>query len=167
MRQARSRARVISVRLRVCVSFEPFVLRQQPTPFSRLYLSTRLCPCLWLPSRYTMCLPCAESTSRETLQFTYHIQTAFVLDICHFHSLVSHSPLLHTLLYVVPESAATKSGLIFVHFDQWLAVAEWRPPPRHQKQMFKRSKQPFVVVVFLWWVTSCGHESNYGSVMYL
>lgn len=38
------------------------------------------------------CLPCWESASPETLRFTYHIQTAFVLSICHFHALDSHPP---------------------------------------------------------------------------
>lgn len=39
-------------------------------------------------------MPCATFTEhpQETLQFTYHIQTAFVLRICRFHTRVTPPP---------------------------------------------------------------------------
>ncbi len=143
----------------VCMSFEPFVLWQQPTPFSRLYLSTRLCLCMWLPSQCIVCLPCSESTSQETLQFTYHIQTAFVLNICHFHSLISHSPLMSVFLYLVPFwVTSTKSGFIFVHFNHLLAIAEWGLFPLQKLHQWLFIHMLKTNVTFFWWVTSCGQE---------
>ncbi len=60
---------------------------------------------------------------------------SFVLNICHFLSLISHPPLLSGFLYLVPlRDTSTKSGLIFVHFNHMLAIAERRQFPPETQQ---------------------------------
>lgn len=81
-----------------------------------------------------MCVSCSESTSQETWQFTYHIQTAFVLDICHFHSLVARSPLAVSLFSIFPEALALNQPSFYCLFVfNMLAFEKWTLSLTHTK----------------------------------
>lgn len=141
-----------------CVSFEPLVLWLRPTLFSRLYQYKIASVYVTSQSEHSVCVSCSESTSQETWQFTYHIQTAFVLDICHFHSLVARSPLSSlavSLFSIFPEALALNQPSFYCLFVfNMLAFEKWTLSLTHKKT---------TAFIFSWWVTSCGHESNYFS----
>lgn len=84
-----------------------------------------------------MCVSCSESTSQETWQFTYHIQTAFVLNICHFHSLVARSPLSSlavSLFSILPEALALNQPSFYcLFFFNMLAFEKWTLSLTHKK----------------------------------
>lgn len=66
-------------------------LATPPPPSSHACLGTSCKRAVWVRR--------SQSSSQETLQFTYHIQTASVLSGCHFHS---DPPPLHPLLLFGP-----------------------------------------------------------------
>lgn len=99
-------------------------------------ISTRLHVYVTSQSEYSVCVSCSESTSQETWQFTYHIQTAFVLNICHFHSLVARSPLSSlavSLFSILPEALALNQPSFYCFFFNMLAFEKWTLSLTHKK----------------------------------
>jgi len=137
--------------------------RQQPPLFSRLYQYKIVSVYVTSPAG-VQCVFRARSTSQETLQFTYHIQTAFVLNICHFHSLISQLSV--SLFRPLPESPALNQDSFFLPFINLFANVKWKLSLSEKPQHLLLVQRPKTNFIFSWWVTSCGHKGNYYEKMW-
>lgn len=101
-----------------------------PPPSSHACLGTSCKRAVWVRR--------SQSSSQETLQFTYHIQTASVLSGCHFHSDPPPSP----PAFIRPPCSAESCLLLSFCCEP--------------TNIFCLSKSPEKNFIFFWWLTSSG-----------